>query len=211
MKHFFGITSMVIEHMFKFFVYQVTLLYSNIVNKVFIISTFLLFRYSYMGAKSGLLKNIIIHFFIILLISMNFAYVYSILFFNWRQSSSSISDILSMLVRIFSYSTSYLACLLWILPNLINLKLLWVDWSLDLNQKKMFYILFKVTFAISITSTISNPIRLPALLVYTTFFLLKQVISICINLHSVNKIVVLGICSINGIVTLRMVTKRLSA
>lgn len=41
MKYFFGNISVVIQYIFRLLVYQVIILYDNIVNKTFILSIFL--------------------------------------------------------------------------------------------------------------------------------------------------------------------------
>ncbi len=88
MRYSFEATSVVTKRMLRLLVYQVTLPYRNFVNKTLILSTFLWLRYSRIGAKMGLLKNIIIDLFVILLACINFAHLYSTLFLNGSRLSA---------------------------------------------------------------------------------------------------------------------------
>ena len=76
-----------------------------------------------MDAKVGLLKNIIIDTFIILLAYMNLAHLYLTLFLNGRQLSTSPSIFATSAIA----SLSPISCLAWLFLlslNLINLNLL---------------------------------------------------------------------------------------
>lgn len=122
MKYAFGAIFAIIKRIFRLFVYQITLPYSNLVNKTFILSMFLLLRCFYMDTKLRLLKNIVIYFFVILLACINFVYIYLILFSNEKQLLSSILGILIMPTMISSYLTSFPTYLLLLSLNFINLK-----------------------------------------------------------------------------------------
>lgn len=120
MRYFFSTISIIMEHMLRLLIYQVSLLYDNFINKAFILSMFLYFRYFYINTKLRLLKNIVIDFFVILLTYINFVHLYSTLFLNKRQ--------LFILPSIFTtFFIAFLSCisfLAWFfLPflNLINL------------------------------------------------------------------------------------------
>lgn len=77
-----------------------------------------------MSAKSRLVKIIIIDIFIILLTYINLIPIYLTLFLNKKQLFFSITGLLIMLTITFLYPTSFLASLLLLSLNLINLYLL---------------------------------------------------------------------------------------
>lgn len=110
MRCFFDTTPAVIEHMFRLLVYQVIFPYDSLVNKAFILSTFLFFRYSHIGINLGLIKNIVINLFVLLLACMNLAYAYSTLFLNISQLLSSITGILAISAMTSLYPISSPAC-----------------------------------------------------------------------------------------------------
>lgn len=117
MRYFFGVISVINKHILKLFVCQITLLYSNFVNNLLILSKFL---YCSIVAKLELLKNILID---ILLICINLTSVYFMLFLNKRQllfNSISISAIYAMIIFLFTVLPS---SLLLPLLNLIHLNL----------------------------------------------------------------------------------------
>ncbi len=155
MRYSFGATSAVTERMFRLLVHHVTLLYGNSINKIFISSTFLKFRCSYMSIKVRLLKNIVIDLFVILLACINLAHSYSTLFFNGRQLSISLSISATSAMTFLSPTSS----LVWpLLPslNLIYLNPLWVDWIHNLDSEVVLYTLSYTT--LSAMSTSSPPI-----------------------------------------------------
>lgn len=153
-----------------------------------------------MGIKLGLVKSVIIDSFIILLTCMNFVHAFLTLFLNRRRLLCWITDILAMSATTSSYSTGSSIYPFLLSSNFINLNLLWVDWILDLDQEKVLHTFLEITFTISTSSPISALIILPNLLVHRISFPMEQVIFIYFNT-----------CSVNGIVVLRMMAKKLFA
>lgn len=151
MKHFFGVTYIVTKYIFKPFIYQITVSNSNSVNKTFLLSIFLYLGYSHMSVKLELVKNIAIGSFLILLACINLVYTYLTLFWNRKRLSYLITNILAIFILIFLYLTSFLAFSLLLLPNLINLKLFWINWIPDLDWEKVLQTLSEVISIISIS------------------------------------------------------------
>ena len=89
-----------------------------------------------MGAKMGLLKNIVIDSFVILLACRNLVYSYSTLFLNGRQLSV-LPDISTTFAMASLSTTGFLAWPLLLSLNLINLNPFWVNQIPDLNWEVM--------------------------------------------------------------------------
>ena len=124
MRYSFSAISSVIKRILRLLAHQVTLLYDYFVNKALFLSTFLYLGYSYISAKSRLIKKIVLNFFVILLACMNLTYIYLKLFLNRRQLSSSTTGMLAMPATTSLYSIGSPAYSLSLLPNSINLNLL---------------------------------------------------------------------------------------
>ncbi len=99
-----------------------------------------------MGATVGLLKNIVIDLFVILLACMNLTHLYSILFLNGRQLSAS-SGIFTIFAMASLSSTGFPTWSLLPSLNLINLNPLWVNLILDLDREVVLYTVSYTTLA----------------------------------------------------------------
>lgn len=144
------------------------------------------------------MKNILIDLLIILLTCLNIAYTYSILFCKEWQFSSIIPDISasSFIVSLSSTITSIWS--LWSLfpiLSLINLNAFWINWILNLDYKKMLYIVLIIILSVIYTLLPQTIFILPTLFVCSSFFPIRYVIYICS-----------GICSINRTITLKLFT-----
>lgn len=75
MRYFFRAILVIIERMLKLLVYYISILYGSSVKRACLLFTFLYLIYSYISAKLGLLKNILINSFNILLAYINISHI----------------------------------------------------------------------------------------------------------------------------------------
>ena len=122
---------------------------------------FLILKCCCIGAKSGLLKNIPIDPFDILLICINFAHAYWILFLNGRKLLFHKIDISAIYAMVFFLSTGSLAFFFLPSLNLIDLNPLWMGWIPDLDWLEQMVCL--LSGGICLTSGISVSWLLPGI------------------------------------------------